>query len=173
MKAARFVPLLCPRCSGDLSGRAVDRLAFCRPCRAAFLCTEQGLTPIESARVLATPPGTGALIHLPFWVSAPAVMPAFYSGRPLTLSRIAAERLDLWRAERAVPDPPPFGARLDPARIAEVARLAGTPAPDGVPLALLAVPARIDGAQLRIPDYDGKLYGEDVVESRALIHLAC
>ncbi|MDQ7007923.1 MAG: hypothetical protein Q9Q40_11890 [Acidobacteriota bacterium] len=173
MKAARFVPLLCPRCSGDLSGRAIDRVAFCRPCRAAYLCSGQGLVAIETARVIGPPSGEGALIHLPFWVEAPAVMPAFYSGRPLTLSRVAAQRLDTWEVEQDLPNPPPFGARLDPTRIAEVARLAGTPPPNGVPLTLLAVPARIDGAQLRIPGYEGKLYGEDVVESRTLIHLAC
>lgn len=41
-------PLQCLSCSGDLTGRAIDRLAFCLSCQKTFLCDDPGLSEIHS-----------------------------------------------------------------------------------------------------------------------------
>lgn len=170
MSEPRFLPLACPECSGDLIGRAEDRAAFCRPCGLAFRCDRGRIEALPAARVTALPEGSGPLIHLPFWLDGASVMPAFHSSRPLTLARIAARLLGSWPAERSLADPPPLGARLDPARLGEVARLAKIDLPSPrAPLALLAVPARGEASRFRLPAFDGFLYDEDVTEREALL----
>jgi len=166
----RFLPLVCPECSADLVGRAEDRAAYCRPCGLAFRCDQGRIEAIPVARVTALPGGDGPLIYLPFWLDGPSVMPAFHSSRPLTLARIAARLLGAWRAEKTLSEPPPLGARLDPARLGEVARLAKIDLPSPrAPLALLAVPARNEASRFRLPAFDGFLYDEDVTEREALL----
>ncbi len=169
MSSVLFLPLACPSCSGDLVGRATDLVAFCRPCRSAWRCDAATLDELRVAEVMEKPPGDGALIYLPFWIKGAAAIPAFYTARPLTLARIAAKLLDEWPARRAVPDPPPFGARIPPDSIGQTCRLARIAAPSTLsPLALLALPARIHGERFLLPRYTGELYLGDVLEAHAL-----
>ncbi len=169
MSEPRFLPLVCPNCASDLSGRAVDRVAFCSECRSAWRCDGHELTPLPVARVRVLPPGEGSLIHLPFWLKGACVLPAFLTERPLTLARIAHQHLELWPAERALADPLPLGARISPASLAEAARLAVIDPPSSSsPLALLALPARIAGERFLLPRFDGELYLGDVLEAHAL-----
>ncbi len=170
---ARFLPLACPRCSQDLTGRSADRVAFCTPCSRAYRCDGEELVEFPVAHVTARPTGGGLLLHLPFWLRGGAVMPAFLGARPLTLARVAAARLDAWPAARGLGDALPLGARLAPEALAETARLAKIASPSTrTPLALLSVPALADGERFRLPGWDGELFLGDVEEAAELRRLA-
>ena len=115
------------------------------------------------------PGGGGALLALPFWVLGPIAFPAFLGARPLTLARIATRALSTWRTADGVEPPFPLGARVTPDSAPQVCRLARLPAPAaGAPLALLAVPARLEGGRYLLPGDAGTLYPDDVHEGRLL-----
>jgi hypothetical protein len=168
--SARFVPLACPHCSGDLIGRAVDLVAFCEPCQLALRVDGDAVEVLRAVHVTDPPPGGAPEIMLPFWVAGTCAMPAFHSSRPMTLARIGARLLPRWHAQRGYGAPPPVGARIEPDRIARVAKLARVAPPAaGSELALLAVPARRDGNRIAIPRLEGPLYPEDVLETESLV----
>jgi hypothetical protein len=172
VSAPRFLPLACPRCSDDLAGRAVDRAAFCRACGRAYRVDGGALADLPAHRVTLLPPGEGALLALPFWRLGTVAVPAFLGARPLTLARIATRALSDWRTAEGLEPPLPFGARVSPASAPQVCRLARLPAPPaGVPLALLAVPARVDGGRFLLPGEAGTLYPDDLHEGRLLSQL--
>ncbi len=172
MSAPRFLPLACPRCSDDLAGRAVDRVAFCRACGRAYRVDGGVLADLPARHVTLAPPGDGAQLALPFWLLGPVAIPAFLGARPLTLARIATRALSAWRTAVGATPPLPFGARVPPGSAPQVCRLARLPAPPaGVALELLAVPARVEGGRFLLPGDAGTLYPDDVHEGRLLAHL--
>ena len=169
MNAPRFLPLVCPRCSDDLAGRAVDRAAFCRACGRAYRVDGGALADLPARHVTLAPPGEGTVLALPFWVLGTVAVPAFLGARPLTMARIATRALATWRTADGVERPLPLGARVAPASAAQVCRLARLPAPPaGAPLTLLAVPARVTGGRYLLPADAGTLYPDDLHEARLL-----
>ena len=170
MTGPRFVPLTCPTCGGNLSGRAADVVACCLPCRSAWLV--DGPEP-RAQRVLAIDlqpdDSAGTPLVLPFWASPSVAIPAFESARPLSLARAVTRVLGDWPARTGLPDLPPLGARIAPSAAGRVARLAGLADENG-PWTLLAVPARLAGTRLRIAGLDAlPCYAEDLSEAPALI----
>lgn len=172
MSAPHFLPLACPRCSDDLAGRAVDRLAFCRACRRAYRVDDTGLADLATRHVAGAPPGPGPLLALPFWLSGSLAMPAFLGARPLSVARIATRALSRWAPLEGLGKEVPLGARVPPAAFAAVCRLARLPAPAAdARLELLSVPVRVDGGRYLLPADAGTLYPDDVQEGRLLADL--
>jgi hypothetical protein len=169
VSAPHFLPLACPRCSDDLAGRAVDRVAFCPACHRAYRVDGGALADLPARRATLPPPGEGPLLALPFWIAGEVAVPAFLGSRPLTMARIATRSLAAWRIEDGLAPPFPLGARVAPDGAAAVCRLARLPAPPaGARPVLLAVPARIDGGRFLLPGEAGTLYPDDVHEGRLL-----
>lgn len=172
MSEPRFVPLTCPRCGHDLTGRATDVLAFCAPCRVAVSISRRGLVEVDVVSVSRLPEGEGAPLALPFWLAGSTAVPAFQSARPLTLARIASRLVPRWPIEASLRLPLPLGARLGPEVISRVALLARVPPPppDTV-VQVLSVPLRFHGNRARIPLFEGTLFPEDVTEALLLMAL--
>ncbi len=173
VSAPRFLPLACPRCSDDLAGRAVDRVAFCRACGRAYRVDGGALADLPARRVTLAPPGDGALLALPFWLLGPVAIPAFLGARPLTLARIATRSLSAWRTAEGLDAAVPFG-RARAARLGSAGLPAG--AAPGTPRRraariLLAVPARVEGGRFLLPGDAGTLYPDDLHEGRLLAQL--
>jgi hypothetical protein len=169
VSAPCFLPLVCPRCSADLAGRAVDRVAFCPPCRRAYRLDDAGLADLPARRATRVPLGDGELFALPFWLRGPIAAPAFLGARPLTVARIATRALSEWSVEEGLEPPFPLGSRVAPAALPQICRLARLSAPAAdAPLALLSVPARFAGGRIQLPGAAGTLYPDDVLEGRLL-----
>ncbi len=173
MSVPQFLPLACPRCSDNLAGRAVDRLAFCRSCRRAYRIGDGVLSDLPSRHVTDVPPGPGARLALPFWLSGTLAMPAFLGARPLSVARIATRALVRWSPVEGLGIETPLGARVPPAALTPVCRLARLPLPAGdAPVEVLSVPVRADGGRFLLPAGAGTLYPDDVQEGRLLAEMA-
>lgn len=172
---ARFLPLVCPDCSDDLVGRASDVVAFCTSCERAWRCDGETLSPLAAAHVTEAAPGTGPLLPLPFWVSGSLALPAFLGGRPISLGRLVAGRLDELAADRGCGRPAPLGARIPPESLARAARLLTKNAGQITSYSrtmLLAIPARMEERRLLLPRCTLPVYADDVVEAETLAKAA-
>lgn len=166
IRGPRFLPLACLCCSGDLAGRAVDRVAFCPACGKAFLCEDRGLTELHALHVAVAAGAQTAVLPVPFWVHGGRAVPAFLSARTLTLARVATRLLRGWPGAEGPGAPPPLGGRLPPEALPEIQRLAGLPAArTSGRLTLLAVPLLCEGPRFRLPGWDGELFADDVPEA--------
>jgi hypothetical protein len=171
MSGPRFVPLTCPRCSGDLTGRAIDLVAYCRSCRTALRVDGERVAEIPAVAALGEPPGAGPEIRLPFWAAGTLATPAFQTTRPVTLTRIASRLLPQWPAQRGLEPPWPVGVRLPPESLARLATLARVQPPSTAPV-LLGVPARLADRRIKLLAYEADLYPDDVPESAHFEHFA-
>lgn len=182
MPSAKFVPLTCRNCHGDLTGRALDRLAFCRPCGTAWRCDIDPPQQIAVETVV-LPADVEPLLWLPAWRMGSAFWPAFFSDRLLTLARIGARQLTKWqlRDRSALSDPPPLGARLCADKLEQAIAMTGVPLDTADALAtpsLLCVPlfnAHADDderpKELRWYDCSFRLFPEDVSELSELLEM--
>lgn len=170
MSAPRFLPLQCLSCSGDLTGRAIDRLAFCLSCQKTFLCDDPGLSEIHSIHTTLLLREKGNLLPVPFWLRGGIAVPAFLTPRTLTLARVVTKLYLDWPGAEGPGEHPPLGARLPPAALETIARLARlAPGNPGGGLVLLAVPLLIEGKRYRLPGWDGELFADDIPEGTDLI----
>lgn len=161
MSGARFIPLVCGSCSNDLQGRAIDCVAFCVRCASGWWIDGERLRPIATRHVTRVEQG-GEWIALPFWVSPSSAAPAFLCTRPLGLTRMATKQLARWDHAVGIGAELPSGAQLPPRTAQRLVQLAGIEGADELPAALLAVPARIEGAKLWLPQLEHPLYREEL-----------
>ncbi len=167
MSAPRFVPLTCPSCSGNLLGRAQDRVAFCPPCARGYRVDGDHVVALP---VLVAGNVPGADLALPFWRRGGLAWPAFTSARPLLLARLVTLRLEEWSVEPIVGPPWPLGARLAPETFEQALAFAGLDAPPAAtPLELVGVPVRHVDRRWHLPGECAVLYPDDVLEGTALL----
>ena len=171
MSGPRVVPLTCPHCGADLVGRAVDRIAFCAKDRTAWRVDGSSPRPIGISSVVDGESAEEAALALPFWLRLPWVMPAFASGRLLTLGRMTTRSMADWELQPGLGGLLPLGARLAPEMVSRMIHLvdAESTSADGPPH-LLAVPVKRVENRLVLPSarWTVQLYPDDVLELDAL-----
>ncbi len=170
MTAPRFVPLTCPTCSGNLLGRAQDRVAFCTSCARGYRVDGDAITTVP---VLVAGDAREADLALPFWRRGSLAWPAFTSARPLLLARTVSLHLAEWPIAPIGGAPWPLGARLAPETFEQALVFAGLDAPSaGAPLELVAVAVRHVDRRWHLPGECAVLYPDDVLEGTALLEAA-
>jgi hypothetical protein len=184
------VPLICPRCSGDLEALPLDVVFACHECATGLELVGHDLVPLPLLTLRSAPEVAAGELSLPFWVlPAASIAPAFNSSRLLTLTRWYSERA---RAGTLTPHEGAArivggtlgssdAARLPPLALPDEERAARRIAmkPDANPPdrpraqrdspSVLAIPFRVDGPRLVCAASGLHIYLETIEDARSIL----